>query len=446
MQRETIQETLRQILRQAKHYGADSADVIYNQYTHTSVNSHLKKIDQIERAETNKLGLRVFVGKKQAVVSTSDVSQEGLSNFVQQAVKMANAVPEDQFCGIASPDQIIQDYPKLDLCDQTAWDEKKLIDLVIEAESAALSHEGITNSDGAQSFAANVHSYLAASNGFEGDYSSSFFGYYVCVLAGEGQNMVRDYEYTSKTHAEDVMNPTELGNKAALKTLRRANARKIPSTKAPVIFDPSVSRSLLGQFATAINGASILRGSSFLRDKMNEKVFSDKVQIIDDPLRDRGLNSTPFDIEGCPTQRRQLIENGYLTSWLLDLRSARALDLETTGHAKRSAGGTPQPAASNIYIEPGKQSPEEMMKSIGTGLLVTDTMGYGANPVTGDYSQAAFGFWIENGEIAYPVNEITIAGHIQDMFLAMEPANDLEFRYGCDAPSLFVGEMTIAGS
>ena len=257
--------------------------------------------------------------------------------------------------------------------------------------------------------------------------------------------MERDYDYTGAVYAEDMLSPESLGKNAGQKAVKRLNPRKVKTTQVPIIYDPRVSRGLLGHLTSAINGSSIARGTSFLKDKMKERVFSEDITICDDPHRPRGLRSKPFDGEGVANKKRELVSSGILSTWILDLRSSRQLGLETTGHASRGSGSAPSPSATNVYLQPGLQSPEQLMNDIKDGLYVTELIGMGVNGLTGDYSRGAAGFWIKNGEITYPVSEITIAGNLNDMFLRLSPANDLEFRYGIDAPTIRIEGMTLAG-
>jgi PmbA protein len=266
------------------------------------------------------------------------------------------------------------------------------------------------------------------------------------VVAGEGTAMERDYDWHASVHGADLEDPAVIGRRAGERAVRRLGARKMPTVKVPVVFDPRVSNSLLNHFLTAINGAAIARRTSFLLDRMEQPVWADGMRVIDDPSRPRGLRTRPFDAEGLPTGKRALVEDGRLLTWILDLRSARQLGLRSTGHAARGTGGPPAPSASNVYIEAGRQSPGDLLRDIGSGLYVTEMMGFGVNMLTGDYSRGASGFWIENGHLAFPVSELTIAGNLKEMLRAVTPASDLTFRYGVDAPTLRVEGMTVAGA
>ena len=334
----------------------------------------------------------------------------------------------------------------MQLADTVEPTAEQLIAQIREAEEAALAVHGVTNSDGADAGASRSSIALVSSNGFQGAYSRTSHSLSVSVLAGEDTGMERDYDYDSRVFAEDLAPPAQIGRKAGERAVRRLGARKMPTGAFPVVFDPRVSGSLLGQLAGGISGANIARGTSFLKDSLGQQIFPDHITVWDDPFRARGLRSRPFDAEGLLPRKRKIIENGVLTTWILDLHSARKLKMQSTAHAVRSTGGPPSPAASNLYMEAGALSPADLIKDIVSGFYVTELMGMGVNGVTGDYSQAASGFWIEKGVIAYPVSEMTIAGNLKDMYRALTPANDLAFRRGVDAPTVRIEGMTVAGT
>jgi PmbA protein len=324
-------------------------------------------------------------------------------------------------------------------------DTEALIRMAAETEDAARAVEGVTNSEGAGAEWGAGRITLATSDGFANGYKTSSFGVSVSVLAGEGMAMERDYDYSSKRHLIDLDSPAEVGRHAGEKAVKRLNPKRAKTAQVPVMFDPRVSGGLVRHLAGAINGQSISRKSSFLRDKMGQAIFPKGIRIIDDPLRIRGLRSKPFDGEGVATKTTLVIDDGVLKTWFLDTSTAKQLGLQTTGHASRGTGAPPSPGSTNLYLEAGNKSVEDLMAEMKTGLYVTELIGMGVNGVTGDYSRGASGFWIENGEIAYPVNELTIAGNLKDMFLHMTPADDLEFRYGTDAPTVVIEGMTVAG-
>lgn len=436
---------LEDLIRKAKGAGADAADAVLFDSASLSLSQRLGKTEKLERSESGDLGLRVFIGKRQAIVSSTDRSAKALDELVERAVAMARVVPEDPFTGLADPDQLAREFPDLDVLDLSEPTAEILIERARIAEETALAVEGVTNSEGADAGWSRSTIAIAASNGFKGSYGVSRQSLSVSVLAGTGTGMERDYDYDSKVYGADLRDPAAIGREAGERSVRRLNPRRVKSCKVPVLFDPRVSRGILGHLTGAISGPSIARGTSFLKDKMGQQIFAAGITIVDDPHVKRGLRSRPFDAEGIATSRRNLIEDGRLTTWLLDLRSSRQLGLSTTGHAARGTSGPPGPAPANVYMAPGKKSRDELLAEIKDGFYVTELMGMGVNGVTGDYSRGAAGYWIENGQLAYPVNELTIAGNLKDMFLNMEPASDLELRFGMDAPTVRIDGLTIAG-
>lgn len=439
-------ELLDSLIGKALKAGADTVDAVHLTGRSLSASQRLGKPEAIERSEGNDIGLRVLVGKRQASVSGSDTAPDALDELVERAVAMAKVAPEDPYAGIADPSQIATARPEIEMFDSYEPSAEDLTDLAAKAEEAGLAVKGITNSEGGDAGWSTTEVAVAASNGFSGQYRRSSFSVSAVLLAGEGQGMERDYDYSAKVFFADLEDPAEIGRRAGERTVRRLNPKRPASQRVPVVFDPRVSRSLLGHLSAAINGASIARGTSFLKDKMGEQVFADGIRILDDPLRNRGFRSRPFDAEGLASKPLAIVEDGRLASWLLDLSTARQLGTESNGRASRGVGGPPSPSATNLYLEPGKESPENLIKSIGSGLYITDMMGSSVSIVTGDYSRGAGGFWIENGEIAYPVSEITVAGHLNEIFRNLKPANDLTFKYGTDAPTLLVEGLTLAGS
>lgn len=436
---------LNDLVKSACKAGADAADAMLIDETSLAVGYRLGKVETLERSESGDMGLRVFVGKKQAMVSATDRRPAALKELVERAVAMAKAAPEDEYCGLADPDQITKEWPKLVLADDNQPTAEELIKQAREAEEAALAVKGVTNSEGGDAGAGKTEVTLAASNGFTGTYRRTSYSISASVLAGDGTAMERDYDYASRVFAGDMPSAASIGKYAAERTVRRLGARKMPTGHYPVVFEPRIAGSLLGQLVGAISGASVARGTSFLKDKLGQSIFPSCITVIDDPFRSGGLRSRPFDAEGILPQKRKIIDKGILTTWLLDCRSARQLKMTSTGHASRSPGGTPSPSISNFYMEAGSQTPTELIRDIKSGFYVTELMGMGVNGVTGDYSQAAAGFWIENGTILFPVSEMTIAGNMRDMFKNLSAANDLEFLRGIDAPTLRIEGMTIAG-
>jgi PmbA protein len=437
---------LHDLVAKAKKAGADAADAVAIAGTSLSHTRRLGKTEKLERSEHQDLGLRVLVGKQQAIVSSSDRAPATLDELVERAVAMARTIPEDPFCGLADPDQITHDWPALDIFDPSEPTAEMLIERARTAEETALAVAGITNSEGADAGWGRSRAALVASNGFAGSYAGSSHGVSVSVIGGTGTGMERDYDFASAVYGSDLRSAEEIGRSAGERAVKRLGARKMPTAKVPVIFDPRVARSFLSHLLGAISGPSIARGTSFLKDKLRERIFPEAITITEDPHRQRGLRSRPFDGEGIANQRRALIDKGVLTTWLLDLRSARQLKMTTTGHAARGTASPPSPAATNIWIEPGGQTPQDLYADIAAGFYVTELMGMGVNGITGDYSRGAAGFWIENGAIAFPVSEMTVAGNLKDMFARMIAANDLEFRTGADAPTLRIDDLTVAGA
>ena len=433
-------------LARARRAGADAADAIVGRNVSLSVGERMGAREKLERSEAQDLGLRVFVGKRQAIVSTSDFNQAGIDELADRAVAMARVVPEDPHCGLADPADLAKTVVALDCLDPTEPGEADLTRRVRAAEAAARGVAGVTNSEGAEAGWGRVEVALASSTGFFGTYAQSSFGLSVSVLAGTGTGMERDYDYSSTVYLADLEDAAKLGRSAGERAVKRLNPRKAQTTKVPIVFDPRISASLVGHFLGAINGAGIARGTSFLKDRMGEPVFAAGIDILDDPHRARGLRSKPFDGEGLATRRHKLTEDGVLKTWILDCRSARQLGLKSTGHAARGASSPPSPSATNVHMAAGRISRDDLLKSIDDGFYATELIGSGVNGVTGDYSRGAAGFWIEKGIIAHPVSEITIAGNLKEMFRHLVPADDLAFRYGVNAPTLRVDGMTVAGA
>ena len=437
---------LSDLITDAKKAGADAADAIVVDGTSVSVTYRLGKLEQLEGAEGGDIGLRVLIGKRQAIVSSADRSREALRELVDRAVAMARTVPEDPFCGLASPDQLAKNLPALDICDDQDVTAATLIEKAKACEAAALAVKGVTNSEGASASWGKSQVAIAASNGFVRAYNSSGSSLSASVIAGDSdKGMETDYDYSAAVYFADLKAPEKIGINAGERAVRKLGGRKISSRKVPVIFDARAARGMVSHLLGAINGSSVARGTTFLKDAMNTSVFADHINIYEDPHRNRGLRSKPCDAEGLPNKRRALIDKGVLTTWILDLRSARQLNLEPTGHATRGTSGPPGPGTTNVWLEAGTLSPGALMDDIKDGLFITDLVGQGVNGVTGDYSRGAVGFWIENGKLTYPVHEVTIAGNLKDMFKHLTPANDLEMLYGIDAPTLRIDGMTLAG-
>jgi PmbA protein len=436
---------LANLLEKAKKAGADAADAVLMHGLSLGASYRLGKAEDLQRSEGRDLGLRILLGQQQATVSTTDFAGEALDALVERALVMARAVPEDPYCGLLGAEELAREWPDLELADSGEPSAEQLIAWAKRAEDAARAVPGITNSEGSDAGWSHSHAVLATSGGFSGGYEKSSYSLSVSVLAGDGAGMERDYDWSSACFAADLDSPEGIGKRAGEGAVRRLNPRKAKSGAVPVVYDPRVSGGLIRHLSGAISGPSVARGTSFLKDRLNQPVFAPGLRVTDDPHRRRGLRSRPFDGEGAPTRARKIIADGVLTTWLLDSRSARQLKLSTTGHAARGAGGPPSPSPANLYLEAGAASPAQLMADIESGFYVTELIGMGVNGVTGDYSRGAAGFWIDKGEIAWPVSELTVAGNLKDMFANLTPADDLTFRYGIDAPTVRIDGMTVAG-
>src|SRR5271170_7816562 len=429
----------------ARRAGADQADALAVRSVSLSVEVRDGAVEESQRSEGDDLGLRVIVGHKQAVVSTNDLKGNGFDALAERAVAMARAAPEDRFAGLADRELLAGKLPALDLIDPEMPGVDVLEARAREAEAAGLAVASVTKSGGASASAGIGGFVLVTSTGFHGATIASQHGVAMTAIAGEGTGMERDYDFSSTLHAADLENAQAIGRHAGERAVKRLNPRKVATRRVPVVFDSRISGSLVGHLASSANGSSVARKTSFLREKLGQKIFASGIDIVDDPLRPRGLRSRPFDAEGIAGRRRKLDEDGVLKTWLLDCGTARELDLETTGHAQRGVSSTPSPSASNLHLVGGSKSPDELIGDIEDGFYITDMIGMGVNLVTGDYSRGASGFWIENGERTFAVSEVTIAGHLSDIFASIVPANDLVFRYGTNAPTLRVEGMTVAG-
>jgi PmbA protein len=434
-----------QLVEAARHAGADAADAVAVRGISQSVEVREGSVEESERSEGDNVGLRVFVGRRQAVVSTNDLSGEGVNNLAERAVAMARVAPDDRFAGLAEPELLARDIPDLDLLDPELPNVEQLEQMARTAESAGLRVKGVSKSGGASASAGIGGMVLVTSSGFRAAYLGSSHNIAMQAIAGDGTAMERDYDYSSALHSADLESAEAIGRSAGERAVKRLNPRKVSTRRVPVVFDPRVAGSLIGHVAAAANGAAIARKTSFLQDKLGEQLFVSGINIIDDPLRVRGLRSHPFDAEGVAGTRRAIVADGTLTTWFLDCATARELGLRTTGHAKRGVSSTPSPGATNLHLEPGAATRDALIADIAEGFYVTDLIGMGANVVTGDYSRGAAGFWIENGELTYPVSEVTIAGHLLEIFRTLTPASDLVFRYGVNAPTVRVEGLVVAG-
>lgn len=433
------------LVARARAAGADAADAVLVAGNALSIAQRNGRVEHLERAEGRDLGLRVFVGRRSAMVSSSAIDPAGFARLAEQAIDMARVVPEDPYGGLCEHAAPPEDVA-LDLIDPDEPSEAALMARAAAAEAAALAVPGVTNSEGAEASWGRTEMVLVTSAGFAGRTVRTGHTISASVLAGSGTAMERDYDYASAVHLADLDDAATIGRNAGERAVRRLNPVRPQTAKLPVIYDPRVSGGVLGHLASAINGAAIARGTSFLKESMGQRIFAPGVTVTDDPRRVRGSRSRPFDGEGVPTRARNLVEDGVLTSWVLDGRSARQLGLTTTGHAGRGTGGPPSPGTTNLYLHPGALSPAALMADIKLGVYVHELIGMGVNTVTGDYSRGVAGFMIRDGQLAEPIAEVTIAGRLQDMFLALTPANDLRLRRGTDAPTLRVEGLTLAGS
>lgn len=430
----------------AQKKGATASDALVVESTDMNAGIRHGQPETIERAESCGLGLRVFVGQGSSSLSTSDLSDAAIETLIERSIAIAKAAPPDPFSGLADASLLAKKTPDLDLADSDEPSMDSLQALARETEAAGLGVKGISNSEGADASFSYHALALVTSHGFAGDYESTQSAMSLSLIAGTGDAMQRDYDYTVAVHRRDLATPESIGREAAKRTLERLNPRKIPSQQATVFFEPRVGKQFLGALSGAISGTSITRGTSFLKGDLGKEIFSSGITIIDDPLIPRGLASEPWDCEGVAANRHEFVKDGVLTSWLLDTRSANQLKMKTTGHAARGLSSAPYPSPSNFYLAAGTLTPQALLKSVKNGLLVTETIGHGANLITGDYSVGASGFWIEDGEITFPVSEITIAANLRDIYRTLVPANDLTFRYATNVPTLMVPRMTIAGN
>lgn len=422
--------------------GATAVDAAYSGDRSTSVQVRLGKLEQVSDAEGESISLRVFDGARSASVASSDFSEEALAQLIDRCIAMARQAPEDPFAGLAPSDLVERNPPLLALGDFAEVGPDKLLERALEAEAAALAVSGVSNSTGSGASASAQVIALATSGGFSGAYRSGGHGTVAGVIAGEGAAMQRDHAWHSVRYLDDLDDARDIGTRAGERAAARLNPGRIKAGTYPVLFDPRVSASLLNHFAAAISGSAVARGTSFLKDRLNEQVIAPGVAIVDDPLRARGLRSRPFDAEGLRVVRQALVQDGVLRQWIADSAAARQLGIAPTGHASRGGGAAP----SNLYFEAGKRSREELLAAFPEALLVVELIGQGVNGVTGDYSRGAAGFMVRGGEIAEPVSEITIASNLNQMFAMLEPGSDLEFRRGIDAPTILIPEMTVASA
>ncbi|MEP9397386.1 TldD/PmbA family protein [Mesorhizobium sp. KR2-14] len=431
------------LVEAAKKAGADAADAVAVRGRSTSVSVRLGKVEGTEASESEDVSLRVFVGQRVASVSATAASDPAA--LAERAVAMARVSPEDPFQGLADAELLAKTIRDLDLIDGTVVSAEQLKADALAAEEAALAIPGVTNSGGSGASAGMGGLVLATSHGFLGQYAATRFSRSTSVIAGEGTGMERDYDFSSRLHFADLETPEKIGRTAGERAVRRLNPRQAKTGPVDVVFDPRVARGIAGHLGGAINGASVARKTSFLRDMMGKQVASASITVIDEPLRMRGPSSRPFDGEGVEGEKLVMVDKGVLNHWFLSVSAAKELGLKTNGRGVRG-GSSVSPGSTNFSIEPGERSPEDLIRSLKSGFYVTEVFGQGVNMVTGEYSRGASGFWIENGELAYPVAEVTIASNLKDMFLNMIPADDLDRNFGTAAPTLLIEGMTLAGN
>ncbi|WP_273726979.1 TldD/PmbA family protein [Brucella gallinifaecis] len=432
-----------QLVAAAKRAGADHADAVVIRARSVSVSVRLGKVEGTDSSESDDFSLRVFVGRRIASVSANAGSDP--DRLAERAVAMARVAPEDPFEQLADPDLLVKQPRSLDLFDATEVDTARLTADALLTEEAARAVAGVTNSGGAGASRSMGGLVLVTSSGFSGEYAATRFGRSVSAIAGEGTKMERDYDFSSRLHFADLETPENIGRSAGERAVRRLGARQVKTGPVNVVFDPRLARGIAGHLASGINGASVARKTSFLRDSMGKQILKSGINVSDNPLRVRGSSSRPFDGEGIEGQPLTMVEDGVLRHWLLSGSSARELGLVGNGRGVRSGSGV-SPASTNFAIEPGEDTPEALIRALGTGFYVTEVFGQGVDMITGQYSRGASGFWIENGELAYPVSEVTIASNLKDMFLNMTPASDIDRNFGMAAPTLVIEGMTLAGN
>lgn len=439
-------DILPELVAAALKAGADAAEAVTSERASLSIGVRNGALEDVEREESRDLGLRVFIGRRQATVSASDLSDKTRARLVERAVAMAKLAPEDPYAGLAPQDRLAKGpFPDLDLYDPTERSADELQAAASAAEAVALAVEGVSLSEGGHAAASSSRWRLVTSHGFDGAYHGSAFSLGVGVIAEKDGVKERGGEHRAVRHLSDLPSAQAIGDYAGRRAIARVGARKIASTTAPVIFENRVATQILSPLLGAISGPSIARGTSFLKDRLGQQVLPKGANLIDDPFRPRGLGSTPFDDEGVAVERKAIVEDGVLTTWLLNSAAAAQLGLASTGHASRGLAGPPGVSTHNLHLEPGKQDLNGLMGQAGSGLLITSMFGPSLNGNTGDWSAGVSGFWFENGAIAYPVSEITVAGKLTDLWARMVAGSDLEFRGGFNSPSLLFDAVAIAG-
>lgn len=445
---QNLENLTKALLSAAAKAGAETADAIAVSGNSQSIEVLGGKLEHAERAEGIDLGLRVLIGKRQASVSASDIRPETMQEMAERAVAMAREAPEDPYCGLAEPGQLAQnrDVETLELADPSdAPSSQELQADALAAEAAAMAVEGVAQVQGAGAGYSHSEVWIAATNGFSDGYGRTSRSTSCVAISGTGLEMERDYNGEGRIFGADLPDAAEIGRIAGERAVARAGAKRPPTGAFPVLFDERISSGVIGHLVSAVNGASIARGSSWLKDALGEQILPEGVSLVEDPHRVRIAGSKPFDAEGLPTARREIIENGVLTGWTLDLATARKLGLESTGNAARGTSAPPNPSVGNLTLTQSRESREDLIALMGTGLIVTSLIGSSINANTGDYSRGASGFWVENGVVTGPVNECTIAGNLREMLRSIRPANDGRIHLSRVVPSLLIEGLTIAG-
>ncbi len=440
---------LSDIILKLKKKGCDQSDIFFVKNFSMSSSKRLGKIEKNEQSESVEIGIRAIVGKKQSIISSNNLDSKNINSLLDRLYEMVLHVPDNSYCGLAEESSISnfsnKEFENLDLFDKKIPKLCELTAKAEELENSALENKFISNSEGAEVEWSKSDYTLLASNGIIQQFSKTQSSYILAILAGKNENMERAYDYKSEVYFDDLDNLKHVGKKTAERAIKKLNSKKIKTTKSNVIFDSRISSSLLNNLINACNATSIARGTSFLKNKLNKKIFSKDINVIDNPSMVKRIKSKIIDCEGIKCKKKNIIENGYLKYFINSLEQSRQLKSPPTGNASRGVSSVPYPSATNLYLQKGNHTKEDMIKNLKKGLLVTELMGSSVNLSNGDYSRGASGFWIENGEIQYPVSEVTIAGNLLSMFKNLTPANDLTFKYGINAPSCLIENLTIAG-
>ncbi|CAI3946105.1 Zn-dependent protease PmbA/TldA or its inactivated homolog (TldD) (PDB:3TV9) (PUBMED:12029038) [Commensalibacter communis] len=441
------QNFIKDLILQAKKAGASAADAVMLASTSVGVQVRNGQPEELERSETKTVGLRVFIDKRSATISTTDLHKDNIEKLVEQAISMAKILPEDPFSGLPEPSpKPCIDPKELDLYDASERSTQEMLEQAKQTEAAALEVQGVTNSMGGSCGYGKTEMILANSHDFFGTYARTSHSLSACVLAGTGTEMQRDYDYHSTVHLNDLENAEVIGRSAGEKAVAKLNPTKPKTGILPIVFDPRVANSILGHLAGALNGYAIARGTSFLKNDMGNFIFPENITIIDQPYLVKGLASRPFDVEGLYPEELKLVDQGKIANWLLDSRTASQLGLVSNGHATRGPSSPPSPTTTNLYMKAGTQTPIELMAGIKEGIYITEMIGSSVNMVTGDYSRGASGFMIRDGQLAEPVMEFTLASTLREMFSQLHVANDLKFRYNTNSPTLRIDAMSVAGN